>query len=218
MNIRTINKKDYSTILELDKKVYPTSFPVTKKIIQKWYVNNPEFGGIFEENGIIKGIIIAIPLNKNGWNALTQGELKEAEIEKNTLFNNLRDKELFIHIYHIEKLDKTIKQFHKLTLQYLNSIITNLKKENKLLEVNGFSGLCVTKEGINLFEKKFNCEEKDFIIQENILEKNGEKNVLESNSKKEINKKIQQGYKYINRCKMLVINKNEKSNLWEYIK
>ena len=46
---RAINKEDYKILLKLDKKVYPTSKPVTIKILNQWYQKNPEFGIIFEE-------------------------------------------------------------------------------------------------------------------------------------------------------------------------
>jgi len=218
MKIRNLTEKDYKLILDMDKKVYPTSSPVTKEIIKIWYINNPEFGVIFEQNKKIKGVLIAIPLNKRSWEKLINGKLKESEMNKKTIFNTSQDKELGIHIYHIEKLNTSIKEFYKISLDYLASLLNNLKKKNKDLNVIGFSGLCATKEGINLFEKKFNCKEKDFVIKEHILEKDGKRIVLETNSKGIIQNKINEGFDYITKCKMLVLYPSEKSLVWEYLR
>lgn len=218
METRTLTRKDYELILEMDKKVYPTSSPVTKEIIKSWYINNPEFGAIFEENKEIVGVLIAIPLNKQSWKKLINGELKESEMNKKTIFNNSQDKELGIHIYHIEKLDGGIKEFYKTSLKYLASLLDNLKKKNSNLKVIGFSGLCVTNKGTHLFEKKFNCKERDFVIQEHIFQKNEQRIVLETNSKEIIQNKINEGFGYLTKCKMLVLYPEEKSIVWRYLK
>jgi hypothetical protein len=214
---RTLNEKDYKLILDMDKKVYPTFSPVTKDIIKSWYIKNPEFGVIFEENQKIIGVLIAIPLNERSWKKLINGNLKESEMNEKTIFDNLMDKKLGIHLYHIEKLDANIKEFYKISLTHLASLLDNLKKKNNNLKIIGFSGLCVTPEGINLFEKRLNCKERDFVIQEHILEKDEQKIVLETDSKEIIHNKINEGYNYITKCKMLVLYPNEESMVWSYL-
>ena len=111
----TLAKKDYDIVLKLDKKVYPTKNPVTKKIISSWYKNNPEFG--MKIDGKRKGLCVVIPLNKSGWTKLINGELSESKVTGKYLFDNKRDKEIGIHIYHIEKFDK-LKNFHILRDQF----------------------------------------------------------------------------------------------------
>ena len=217
MKSRILTEKDCELILDMDKKVYPTSSPVTKEIIKSWYIKNPEFGVVFEENNRIDGVLIAIPLNKQSWKKLINGKLKESEMSEKTIFDNSLDRELGIHIYHIEKLDTNIKEFYKISLNYMASLLYNLKKKNNNLKVIGFSGLCVTPEGINLFEKKFNCKERDFVVQEQILEKDGKRIVLETESKEVIQNKIDDGYNSITKCKMLVLYPEEKSIVWDYL-
>ena len=217
MKSRILTEKDCELILDMDKKVYPTSSPVTKEIIKSWYIKNPEFGVVFEENNRIDGVLIAIPLNKQSWKKLINGKLKESEMSEKTIFDNSLDRELGIHIYHIEKLDTNIKEFYKISLNYMASLLDNLKKKNNNLKVIGFSGLCVTPEGINLFEKKFNCKERDFVVQEQILEKDGKRIVLETESKEVIQNKIDDGYNSITKCKMLVLYPEEKSIVWDYL-
>jgi len=199
MEVRPITSEDYKLILELDKKVYPTHSPVTKEIISKWYSKNPEFGLIYEENKKIVGVCISIPLNKKGWTSLINGGITESELDEKMIFDSSHDKEIGIHIYHIEKLDTNIKKFYKKSLEYLSLLV-----KSKKAKVFGFSALC-----------KLNCKERDFINTEHILEKGGKLFVF--NEKKEnINKMIKKGYNYCNRCEMLVLYPNEQSIVWKY--
>jgi hypothetical protein len=214
MILRKITNKDYNLILELDKKVYPTKYPVTDSVISSWYINNPEFGMIYGDEGKIAGVCIIIPLNKDGWGKLISGELSESGMDNKTIFDNKRDKELGIHIYHIEKFDAKLKNFHRIVLKDLSNIINNLKKSNRELKVVGFSAMCVTKQGIDLFRKKFSCKEGDFVNTENVFEKDGRLFVFDE---KEVNQKIKQGYIHKNRCEMLVLYPDEKSIVWDYL-
>lgn len=216
MIVREITPKDYEFLLELDKKVYPTEFPVTEDIVASWYQKNPEFGLIFEEGLNIEGMCIAIPLNRNGWEGLTSGKLLESELDENTIYDSARDDEMGIHIYHIEKFDYEKKDFHKKALKGLSKLISSMKGENPKFKVIGFSALCVTLQGIELFYNKFNCGEKEFLNNEHILEKGNRKIVIESDSNSEIEDKISQGYEYVNRCKMLITSPGEISVVWKY--
>ncbi|MFH1325245.1 MAG: hypothetical protein ABIH49_00545 [archaeon] len=121
MNVRAINRKDYDKLLELDRKVYPTPNPVTPRILDSWFQKNPEFGIIFEENNKITGMCIVIPLNKIGWEKLINGELAESELSKETIFDNSRDKEIGIHIYHIEKFFEEREFYKKHLSKFLQS-------------------------------------------------------------------------------------------------
>lgn len=217
MEYRKITKKDYAKLLELDKKVYPTDDPVTPEILDKWYQRNPEFGMIFEDKGNLEGVLIAIPLNKKGWKNLISGKLQESNLNSETIFDNTKDHEIGIHIYHIEKFNSS-REFYKKSLKGLNELTNSLKEENPSLKIIGFSGLCVTSEGIGLFYNKFNCRERDFINSEHMLSKDGKLEIFDTDSKEELNKKLNEGYDYLNRCKMLVLYPNEPSLIWNYLK
>jgi hypothetical protein len=97
-NLRPINSNDYKILLELDKKVYPTDTPVTHEILDSWYLNNPEFGIVFEDTSGLNGMCIAIPLTRDGWSRLVSGELTESDLGSDTIFYNMRDSELGIII------------------------------------------------------------------------------------------------------------------------
>jgi hypothetical protein len=217
MEVRSINEKDYDLILRLDKKVYPTASPVTKDILAQWYQNNPEFGFIFQKNKKINGMCVAIPLNKKGWKQLISGTLAESDLDSKTIFNNSKDKEIGIHIYHLEKFDNSKKGLHLASLKEIQKLITNLRKENPKLKIIGFSGLAVTSQGITLLYNKLNCREREFINTEHILTKQGKIEIFEANSMNKLQQKLKQGYEYKNRCKMLVLYPNEPSIVWNYL-
>jgi len=217
MEVRKINEKDYDLILQLDKKVYPTSSPVTKKIISQWYQNNPEFGFVFENKEKMTGICVAIPLNKKGWKQLIFGKLAESELDSKTIFNNNRDSEIGIHIYHREKFNFKESKFYEKSLKQIAEIIANLRLKNPKLKIIGFSRLAVTEQGISLLYNKLNYRERGFINTEHIIQKQGKLEIINTPSKEELIKKLNQGYEYKNRCKMLVLYPNEPSIVWNYL-
>jgi hypothetical protein len=49
---------------ESDYEIYPSDKPVTREVLDQWYLNDPDFGIVFRENGEIKGANITIPLNR----------------------------------------------------------------------------------------------------------------------------------------------------------
>jgi hypothetical protein len=231
LNSRSITKDDFPLLLALDKKVYPTNSPVTGSILNKWFKKNPEFGIIIENqsvsksnvlggNSTISGVGIFVPLNLNGWKKLIAGELSESNLDDKTIFDVKRDNQLCIHCYHLEKLDSTIEGFNKLCFTELSQIIKRLKQKNPELKVQGLSALSVTPCGIGLFEQKLGFKEREFITTEHILKNNKSGNliILDTKSKKDIAKKVSEGFTYILKCKMLVLYPKEKSLAWEYLK
>jgi hypothetical protein len=213
---RAIKPSDYAMLLEMDKKVYPTSSPVTEEIIKSWYIRNPEFGAVYENREGIVGVRVVIPLNAEGWKKLIAGNLKESETTGETLFDNSRDSEIGIHIYHIEKLSGGVRNFHTIALMDLAGIVDNLRQRNRDLKLAGLSALAVTAGGIRLAEDKLRFRERDYVCSEHILEKDGKKVVVENQG--EADKKIKEGYIYLNRCKMLVLYPTEPSKVWNFLK
>ena len=216
MHVRPIQSKDYSLVLTLDKKVYPTSSPVTLEILKGWYQRNPEFGLIYEKENKIVAVGIAIPLTAKAWKQLIQGKLSESALDASMIFDNIRDKEIGIHGYHLEKLDDSLKGLYKQFVKDLAKVVQQLQKTNKDLKVVGFSGLAVTKEGIHICEK-LGYKEREFISKEYILEKDGKKIVFEAHSQKTLQEKIKERYTVISRCQMMVVYSTEQSIAWKYL-
>lgn len=109
------------------------------------------------------------------------------------------------------------KKFYEESLKELKNILKNLRKDNIALKIIGFSGLCVTRSGIGLFENIFGCKEREFINTEHILKKDRKIEVFYTHSKTDLKEKLDQGYELVNRCKMLVTYPGEKSIVWTYL-
>jgi hypothetical protein len=216
MKVRSIEQKDYEKVFESDRKVYPTNNPVQSKDLDNWYQYNPEFGMMYETDTELNAMCIAIPLTAQGWTQLTSGKLAEADVSSETIFKNERDSEIGLHMYHVEKFDSFTGSFYTTFLQDLSTILNNLRRNNPKLKIIGFSGLCVTAGGIGLFENKFNCREREFINTEHILRKNGKLAVFDL-TQTELETKLDEGYEYVNRCKMLVTYPQEKSIVWKFL-
>ena len=211
-----LRENEFSWLLEKDKEIYPTDKPVTDSVLKNWYVRNPEFGITFRERHKIIGANIIIPLNKQGWKGLIDGRLLESDCKDKFIFDNNKDSEIGIHIYHIRK-ESSISEFYKYAMEALTSVLLKLKNLNKLLKVIGFSGLCVTKNGIGLFFNKFNCKESAVIKNEYVLMKNNGIELAELNHFGELERKLREGYKFITRCKMLVTYPDDPSIIWSYL-
>jgi hypothetical protein len=210
-----LRDKDYDWLMKKDYEIYPSDKPATKDVFEQWYLNDPEFGIVFRESGEIKATNITIPLNRKGWEGLINGRLIESECKQEYIFNSRNDYEIGLHVYHIRKSDG-VKEFYKTALLALNEIL-EIKRTDSRLRVIGLSALCVTKMGIGLFFNRLNCREQAFVTSEHILEKNGKILLTEINSYEELAEKLDKGYAYINRCKMLVTYPGEPSLVWEYI-
>ena len=192
-SFRQITKKDYPKILKLDKKVYPTSKPVTQKILSIWYSKNPEFGVVLEKGRKVAGYLISIPLSKEGSEKLISGKLAEAEMTDKHIFDSKRDEFVYIHIYHIEKFipDRGITEL------MLKELMQNTK-----FKINRLSAYCVTLAGIDIFEK-LGFKEGKYISMEHIMKRGNKLFVFELNNK-QMNQKIKEEYTPVTRCKMLV--------------
>jgi hypothetical protein len=216
MKIDILHKDDYEWLLQKDHEIYPTDKPVTKSIIAQWFVHNPEFGIIFKNNHKITGTNITIPLNREGWEGLINGRVLESECDQRYIFDNNRNSEIGLHIYHIRKT-VSIKEFYIYSLVALNEIVQNLRKENENLKVMGLSAFCVTRMSIGLFFNKLNCMERAFISSEHILGKNNRLEIFKTNNQEELKRKLSNGYTYVNRCKMLLTYPGNVSLVWKYI-
>lgn len=230
MKCRAIKPKDYGLVLDLDRKVYPTASPVSKRDIRRWYIRNPEFGMIYEKPNKICGVCIVIPLNAKAWKRLINGNLNESEMNEKDIFNNSKDQNFGLHIYHIEKI-KPSNDFHKTCLKDLAliinklRIINRLRNTNKKLKLMGVSALCTSKKGIALFEKRLKFKERGYICSEHIVQESNQLGslikVVQLDKDADIAdpaRKKAAGCKILNRCKLLVIFPKEVSVIWKYIK
>jgi hypothetical protein len=218
MDVRTIAGSDYDRIIASDRALYPTLSPVTPDVIAGWYRNNPEFGSIFERDGQVCGVCVAIPLNDTGWEKLIAGEVPESQLDDRFVFKPGRDRSLALHIYHIERTQAWPQgqPFHIAALSRLQDSVGSLRHAHPDLSLEGFSALCVTAEGAALFAK-LGCSERDFIGAEHVLRRNGRLEVFHASSDQVLRDKLQEGYELVCRCKMLVSRRREPGVVWTHL-
>lgn len=221
---------DYEYVLTADRLVYPTSSPLELQVLQTWYTRHAEFGLIYRSKSdpnVIVGNCLVVALKPHAWRELTSGHLKECELTTDCIFNNDTDDEVALHVYHMEKNNAlwpslSTKRFASVALEDIAGTLRGFQHQRTIcsrpqLRIRGFSGLAVSNAGINLFANYFNCREKDYICQEHIM-KRPQSSSLEVfdkvESQDDLNALLIQGYQYVTRCKMLVLNKDVPSVVW----
>mmetsp|Transcript_51985 Transcript_51985/g.105906 ORF Transcript_51985/g.105906 Transcript_51985/m.105906 type:complete len:237 (-) Transcript_51985:19-729(-) len=215
-----------SCLLRADAELYPCGSPCTVETVRSWYQNpgNEEFAQVFERNGTMVGMCVVIPLSRKGWEELISGVRSEAEIDGTCSFSADRDKEVGLHLYHLEKNDPSIKDFFRAhCLPALSAVVKKLGSP----QVIGFSGLCVTQASITIFSDKLNCtEEESYDAEEHILNARGEvaRQVITGEQlRKEFgdewatSEAFQSKYEHQARCQMLVTRRGANSLVWNFL-
>lgn len=213
---RTASKAlgDYDWLLTADKKVYPTDKPVTFDNLDQWYQRNPEFSFFCGDRA---GVCATIPLNGKAWEALVAGAQSESSLGSNDIFDVARDDTLGLHVYHIERGPRSARGFYSFALEKLAQAIDKLRQTNPGLAVCGFSGYCVTKQGIGLFKDRFSCTESRLVSTEYIMQRNSRLTVFDLPSDADLKAKVSEGYELVNRCQMLVTSPGDKSIVWRFL-
>lgn len=214
---RAIKSSDYRNLLSLDNGLYPADHPITPKILDEWYKENPEFGMIYELDGVASAFFSVVPLSGAAFREFLSGVFSEHELTGSRVFRNTRDKEIGLHIYQIRKMGNHLNGFFRTGLGDLSKVIEKLREQNLDLKVAGFSGFCITPEGVNLFKKRLKCKEEPPLSTEYIAEKDGKREIVELESDEAVERKKQEGYK-LHRCQLLVSFPGEESPVWDYIK
>jgi hypothetical protein len=241
MELRQIEKNDYSLILELDAKVYPVSEEnkINSKIIDKWYNTYPKYGMIYTNQNKIVAMAIIIPMPFLTWEKLIKGECFEntLDIKWEKEIKDKKDKTEFInigvHVYHIEDLDRNFvgKNFYKRMLEDLKPISMNYHHQ-----INGLSGYCVTPKGNRLFQEVLKCKNAYDIIEDKNKKNISEFIVQDMNTTQikivecpvntdinqlyyEQNNTQKKCYKFISKCNMLYTIRKEPNNspVWIYL-
>ncbi len=217
--LRPYKKKDHKLILEQDIRIYPTSNSVSPTTIDNWYTRNPEFGMIYEIGNKTVGTCVIVPLNRQSWKDLVNGKIFESDLNQKSIFNNKKDSEIALHFYHMEKLFLTEKFYSRILLD-LNNIIFNLRKTNPGLKIIGSSSLCTTSLALDLFQDRFNYQEKGYVSTEHIISKGRTIFIFDEKvgGKKKLEEKLKKGYSYHHRCKMLILYPEDFSLIWLYLK
>ena len=218
-NLLPINKGYFKRILSFDNRVYPTKSPVTSGMMSFWYKKNPDFGMVYDIGGKTIGVCAFIPLKKSSWEKVINGELSESDIRPDDIFDISKDNEIALHNYHVEKLLLT-EDYYIRIFKDLNKLIENLRKINPKIKLIGVSAFATTSLGLGLFQNRLGFHEKKFVSTEHILLKDNKLALFDEKNggQKQLDKKLLNGYVYYQRCKMIILEPNDLSVVWTFIK
>lgn len=194
------------------------------------------------------GTCVIVALTRPGWEQLVRGELSESQLDESVLFQAQRDDELGIHVYHVERLDGWAEACaaagppsgsasppnvsKKISIAMLHELARVLGRLDAAragagrppLRVCGFSGLCVTPGGFNLFGTVYNCRERDaYVCQEYILRRQGggggegELRVVQGLDQGGLDAALERGWELVTRAQMLVLVPGEVSIVWSIL-
>jgi hypothetical protein len=152
---RDVIFEDISVILEQEAELFPLSEPLNSAQVATWVNQLPLFSRVYEAGGLqdtsIVGNLICIPLHGRSWHQLIQGELNEADLGKNEIFNVNEHSTLGIHVYHVQNMSQEAWKKSCMPLRFrclidLGIAVAELHKtlndQGRSLEVCGFSGAC----------------------------------------------------------------------------
>lgn len=213
----------YESIIQADRKFYPTPHGLNTQILDRWCSKYPQFGLLFKDptSKEVLANCIVVPLNKHGWAQLTEGQLSESELDESTLFDGAKDNVIGLHIYHLEKSSTypaDLPSFGLVALEGIADILCGLQKQAGLgaLRVCGLSGLTVTKAGIALFSTTYGCRERSYICKEHIMQEGtgGPLQVHVAENQEQLEELLARGLRYVLRARMMVVTPDEPSLVW----
>jgi hypothetical protein len=218
VHLRPIQKHDIKHILRLDNRVYPTADPVGQTTMESWYIRNPELGMVYDVGGKSVGAWAFIPLNQASWKKVIHGKLSERAIGPKHLFDITKDTEIGLHIYHVEKLLLSDNYYIRI-LNDIQKLLMHLRIANPKLRIAGLSTIGSSSPALGLFQNRFNFQEKEFVSTEHIFLK-GKKLIMfdeKDIGQKGLSRKLDEGFTYYQKCKMLILEPNDFSLVWSHV-
>ncbi|EXF80020.1 hypothetical protein CFIO01_00916 [Colletotrichum fioriniae PJ7] len=151
-------------IFASDQDMYPA--PLTWDRLRSWTTAAPELATCFflpadadaGDNGstqTLVGAVIALPILTSSWRDLLTGEVKEVDVDAETMFPRDGDErsEVGLHVFHVERFDvpETRGKVRGFAETSMRAVIT--AAERKGWSIIGYSALTATPEGRRCFEK-----------------------------------------------------------------
>lgn len=214
MHARSLTTNDCADVLRSDEAIYPCQSPLTKEIMSKWYVRNPDFGLIFSEGSERMGILACVPLKLSSWKELLSGLFRESQLHEGLTFDLKRDKTFALHIYHIERFSTRIRQFHRIAFTELGTRLARLSTATGWPTVAGFSALCTTPEGIQLFSRELGFKETGYVSKEHVVRHSNGQIEIRTGEENAVRNGLSDGLEYVCRCQFLVLRPEDGSELW----
>ena len=139
MRIFYKNISDINWILSFDHSIYPTKYPVTNKILQKWLKAEDKLSFVLKKRNEIKAYCVAIPVNDIAFEEILKGKKEEADLSADDINIKFRN-------YYIYSNMACSPYYAGCMLSHI-AILFNKYKMNRI------GGLVVTKEEDRLCKK-----------------------------------------------------------------
>lgn len=224
IRVRAICPHEYDYILGLDGELFPIAEPPTPAALRVWYSRNPEFGMMIDDtdSGQVAGVNIIIPLNEQGFVAMMKGEVSEASLSPEHIYDAEHDDTLALHCYHIEKMGPVIGFVHYALSELCRLVVEANQARQGALRVVGWSALCASPSGVNLFQNTLNFRETEARQHKHIMRRKGaagdwETRLVDSPNEEEVFGYMEQGWEYLLRCRMVGTWPGDVSLVWYFL-
>eukprot|EP00698_Gefionella_okellyi_P009928 TRINITY_DN2552_c0_g1_i1.p1 TRINITY_DN2552_c0_g1~~TRINITY_DN2552_c0_g1_i1.p1 ORF type:complete len:491 (-),score=70.34 TRINITY_DN2552_c0_g1_i1:557-1981(-) len=216
---RVMNSADIPLLLTLAARIYPCNHPASATTLMRWMSVIPQLAIIYEEqDGQIAGLALTIPLSVQGWGRLIRGEVSEGDIGPNELFRPDLDSTICLHVYHVEKITRSIPQFGVRVVQDIGTTIARTRQQiNPSMRIGGFSALVCTRGGLSVFGHHLNMRESEMISVDHVMRRLDECRILTAPTLQTIAQLEEEGFTYAHRCQMLVTHPGDVSKAWHYL-
>lgn len=124
------------TIYDQDQALHPAALSFSR--LQSWHDACPNLSIVCKLNGNAVGAIIAMPLQKQSWEDLLSGRLKEHHVETSMFVaEGAEGKDVGLHVFHVERFEghEAVRGIGKLATKLLQDV-ANKKSWN----IVGYSG------------------------------------------------------------------------------
>ncbi len=167
MIVRNGCVKDYQSIIDLDKKVFPAEWIVSDNFVLDVFRKNQRAYRVLEDEGVVRGHYCFFPLLKRDYENLLNGQIEEKDIPKYVVDYSF-DKELYLYaatvLIDVNVNREKRKEYAKALTDDIPKFITGLLNEGFTIKEVG--AIAITKVG-NLYCRKIGMK-KSHIIQEGI--------------------------------------------------
>ncbi|KAG2496956.1 hypothetical protein HYH03_004962 [Edaphochlamys debaryana] len=232
--LRPMYPHEHQEVIDADSGIYDTPAVVALSSVRQWCGQVPAMGFVVEtERGQRLGVCSLIPAAGGSFRQMAAGELREADMHGEHVFDAWRHDEIGVHMYHMERVEGYPRGVPDMAVLSMYGMAHALREVQELrqalgrpgpLRVCGVSGLAVSPQGIRLTVILYGARERSYICPEHVLRApkgpGGGKRRLELHTlhtQEQLEALLGAGYELVARCRHLVLYSHEPSFLWTIV-
>ncbi|WP_416149089.1 hypothetical protein ACM26V_23030 [Salipaludibacillus sp. HK11] len=167
ISIENPKKEDITAMLELNYKIYPKEWHVSKEFVLNIMSKNSSVYRTLKVNGEIKGIYSLFPFSKGVYENILNGKLDESELDEFLLDYEVPKE---IYLYLISMIVDIHDQDYK---KYTKTIIKDLRKQLKWIKRQGMTikevgAIAISDDGKRILHKLGFHRGKDLVENNNV--------------------------------------------------